>query len=281
MTALALPTLILTPAALLLAAARHHHARPPLTTRLAHSRGTSTISTAEQEHASSPSSLIHRPLDHYERQLRQSGNAKTLPRLLAEKALLAAATPLIIALPSLAATGKLPTPPLMLLLAAGGFFIPDLLLANDTRRRREAIFLDLPETITVLALGLRAGQSLRQALDLAARDNPGAIGEELKRALTLARTQRRLDDRNALVTVAHETGEPTFARFAELLAVKESPYLEFLNQQAREARAEQSRYLERAADRAYLSMHAPLAPLLAVIVLLFAYGFLRYLANTV
>jgi hypothetical protein len=87
-----------------------------------------------------------------------------------------------------------------------------------------------------------------------------------------------LDER---VRVAREAGEPTFARFAELLAAKESPYLEFLRQQAREARAEQNRYLERAADRAYLAMHAPLAPLLAVLVLLVAYGFLRFLAHTV
>ena len=81
--------------------------------------------------------------------------------------------------------------------------------------------------------------------------------------------------------VAREAGEPTFTRFCELLAVKESPYLDFLRQQAREARAEQARYLERAADRAYLAMHAPLAPLLAVLVLLLAYGFLRFLAHTV
>jgi hypothetical protein len=80
--------------------------------------------------------------------------------------------------------------------------------------------------------------------------------------------------------VAREAGEPTFARFAELLAAKESPYLDFLRQQAREARAEQARYLERAAERAYLAMHAPVAPLLAVLVLLLAYGFLHFLAQT-
>src|SRR5438105_9069318 len=85
----------------------------------------------------------------------------------------------------------------------------------------------------------------------------------------------------ALVRVAREAGEPTLTRFCELLAVKESPYLDFLRQQAREARAEQARYLERAADRAYLAMHAPLAPLLAVLVLVLAYGFLRFLAHTV
>ena len=48
-----------------------------------------------------------------------------------------------------------------------------------------------------------------------------------------------------------------------------------------QARAEQNRYLERAADRAYPAMHALVAPLLAVLVLLLAYGFLRFLAQTV
>ena len=133
----------------------------------------------------------------------------------------------------------------------------------------------------MLSLSLGAGQSLRQALELAGRDCTGPLGRELERALTLARKQRGLSEREALVRVAREAGEPTFTRFCELLAVKECPYLDFLRQQAREARAEQGRYLERAADRAYLAMHAPLAPLLAVLVLLLAYGFLRFLAHTI
>jgi hypothetical protein len=46
-------------------------------------------------------------------------------------------------------------------------------------------------------------------------------------------------------------------------------------------RCEQNRYLERAADRAYLAMHAPLVPLLAMLVLLVAYGFLHVLAQAI
>ena len=76
---------------------------------------------------------------------------------------------------------------------------------------------------------------------------------------------------SALVVVARESGEPMFLRFAELLAAKESPYGEFLRGQAREMRAEQNRYLERAADRAHLAMHLPLAPLIAVVVLWVSY----------
>ena len=216
-----------------------------------------------------------------ERDLRSAGGRKTVRRFLADKVLLAVASPLVPLLPYVAATGRLPSAGVLLLLALAGFFVPDLILRSEIKRRREAIFLDLPEAISVLALALGAGQSLRQALELAARDCPGAIGEELTRALSLARRERSLGEREALVRIAREAGEPTFARFAELLAAKESPYLDFLRQQAAQARAEQNRYLERAADRAYLAMHAPVAPLLAVLVLLFAYGFLRFLAETV
>ena len=217
----------------------------------------------------------------YERDLRRAGGGKTLRRFAADKALLAFAAPFVVFAPYAAATGRLPSLALVVLLAIGGSFVPDLLLRQQAKQRREAIFLDLPEAIAVLSLSLGAGQSLRQALQLAGRDCTGPLGAELERALTLARKERGLSEREALVRVAREAGEPTFARFCELLAVKESPYLDFLRKQAREARAEQARYLERADDRAYLSMHAPLAPLLAVLVLVLAYGFLRFLSHTV
>lgn len=219
--------------------------------------------------------------ERYERELRRAGETKTVQRFAGEKLLLALAAPLVPTLPYAAATGAAPAPVFLLALSIAGFFLPDLALRHDAARRREAIFLDLAEAIAVLALALGAGKSLRQALELAGRDTPGPLGEELERALSLARRERGLDEREALVRVAREAGEPTFARFAELLAAKESPYLDFLRQQARETRGEQARYLERAADRAYLAMHAPLAPLLAVLVLLLAYGFLRFLAQTV
>jgi tight adherence protein C len=216
----------------------------------------------------------------YERDLRRTGGEKTLRRLLQEKVLVAFAAPFVLAAPFAAAVGRFPSPILLALLAVGGFFLPDLLLRHEIKQRREELFLDLPELISVLALALGAGQSLRRALELAARDCEGPLAVELERALSLARRQQNLSEREALVRVARESGEPSFTRFAELLAAKESPYLDFLRQQARETRAEQGRYLERAAERAYLAMHAPVAPLLAVLVLLLAYGFLHFLAQT-
>jgi tight adherence protein C len=216
----------------------------------------------------------------YERDLRRTGGEKSLRRLFQEKVLVGFAVPFVLAAPYAAAVGRLPSPVLLVFLAVGGFFLPDLLLRHEIKQRREELFLDLPELISVLALALGAGQSLRRALELAGRDCEGPLAVELERALSLARRQQNLSEREALVQVARESGEPSFTRFAELLAAKESPYLDFLRQQARETRAEQSRYLERAAERAYLAMHAPVAPLLAVLVLLLAYGFLHFLAQT-
>jgi tight adherence protein C len=265
----------------LLLAYAYSSRRPALAIRLARAAG----SKGGQRHGRAidlePPSWLSNLRASYERDLRRAGDRKTIGRFVVHKMLVAVASPIIPLLPYAAATRRLPSAGVLLLLALAGFFVPDLILRSQVKRRQEAIFLDLPEAISVLALALGAGQSLRQALELAARDCPGPLGEELTRALSLARRERSLGEREALVRVARDAGESTFVRFAELLAAKESPYLDFLRQQAAQARAEQNRYLERAADRAYLAMHAPVAPLLAVLVLLLAYGFLRFLAQTV
>lgn len=216
-----------------------------------------------------------------ERRLRKAGKDETVGLFFAKKALLAFAVPFVPLLPYAAATDQLPSPAVVLVLAVAGFFLPDLALRTEIKQRREALFLDLPEALAVMALSLRAGQSLRQALQLAAKDCDGVLGDELTRALSLARRDRALGERDALVAVARESGEPMFTRFAELLAAKESPYGDFLRSQAAQMRGEQNRYLERAADRAYLSMHAPLIPLLAVLVLLVSYGFIHFLSQTI
>jgi tight adherence protein C len=279
-TTLVLSTLALLAGFLLLAVHVLIGRRAPLVVRLGRAEGIAEP-LLERWSAVAVPDWLARLRRGYERELRRAGGDKTLRKLAHEKLLLAFAAPFVVLAPYAGATGRAPTPIVVLVLAAAGSFVPDLLLRQEAKRRRESIFLDLPDAISVLALSLGAGQSLRQALELAGRDCKGPLAVDLERALSLARRERGLSEREALVRVARESGEPTFARFAELLAIKESPYLDFLRQQAREARAEQARYLERAADRAYLAMHAPLAPLLAVTVLLLAYGFLRFLAHTV
>ena len=225
--------------------------------------------------------LLLQPLDgHYRRALRAAGRPEPLAEFWREKALCALAGPTLPLLPWAALSGRLPATALVLALALAGFLVPDLRLRAQARRRRERLFLALPDALSLLALALASGQSLPQALALAARETRGPLGAELAAAATLARRERDLDERAALLRVAEECQEPHLRRFAELLAVKESPYAGFLHGQAAELRAEQRRYLDQAAERAYLAMHLPVAPLLAVLVLLLSFGFLHTLAGS-
>jgi tight adherence protein C len=258
--------------------------RPSLAVRLARARGERPAVAENPLAASVPGwarTWGERGRAFYEAQLHQAGRSETAEQLVLKKLLLAFAVPFVPLLPYSAAVQHAPPVVLVFVLAVAGFFVPDLVLRSEARQRREALFLDLPEAVSVMALSLRAGQSLRQALELAARDCQGPLGDELTRALSLARRDRALGEREALTVIARDAGEPALLRFAELLAAKESPYVDFLRGQAREMRAEQNRYLERAADRAYLSMHAPLVPLLAVLVLLVSYGFFHFLTQTI
>ncbi len=260
------------------------HQRPSLQVRLARAEGDLPAGTAGNLVDQMPEplhALSERILAGYEERLRRAGRNETASLLVLKKVLLAVAVPLVPLLPYSAAVQHPPSPVIVLVLAAVGFFVPDLVLRSEAGQRREAIFLDLPEAISVMALSLRAGQSLRQALELAARDCEGPLGDELTRALSLARRDRALGEREALVAVAKDTGEPTLLRFTELLVAKESPYVDFLRVQAQGLRSEQNRYLERAADRAYLAMHAPVIPLIAVLVLILAYGFIHFLTQTI
>jgi tight adherence protein C len=259
--------------------------RPSLKVRLARAEGQlPAVSVGSLAGAGLPEPLrewSERIRLGYEERLRRAGRSETASQFLLKKLLLTVAVPVVPLLPYAAAVQHPPSVVIVVVLAAAGFAVPDLVLRSEATQRREAIFLDLPEALSVMALSLRAGQSLRQALELAARDCEGALGVELTRTLSLARRDRALDEREALVEVAKDSGEPAFLRFAELLGAKESPYVEFLRTQAQGLRSEQNRYLERAADRAYLAMHAPLIPLLAVLVLILAYGFIHFLTQTI
>jgi len=284
-TALLFSSLCLVVGGLLLCEYVLSRRRPALSTRLAAAQGArQLVHGAGNLSGSLPEPVrawIEKVSASYDARLHRAGNKDSVGLFFAKKALLAFAVPFIPLAPYATLARQLPPGIVVLVLAVLGFFLPDLSLRVEAKKRREALFLDLPEALAVMALSLQAGQSLRQALELAARDCEGVLGDELTNALSLARRDRALGERDALVVVARESGEPMFLRFAELLAAKESPYGEFLRGQAREMRAEQNRYLERAADRAHLAMHLPLAPLIAVVVLWVSFGFLHLLAQTI
>jgi len=236
--------------------------------------------SAEQGRSRLPAGLAAR-LERTSALLALAGEGKTLRRFVADKLFAALALPAIPLLPVAALSGRPPSLLLAAPLALAGFFVPDLSLRRALRRRRERVLLELPDALSMLALALAAGRSLHQALALAARETGGPLGSDIASALSRARRDPSLGERGALLEVAAAGGEPNFLRFAELLAGKESPYLDFLRSQAAQARAEQNRVLEQAAERAYLAMHAPLAPLLTTLVLLVSYGFLHLLDQSI
>lgn len=215
----------------------------------------------------------------YRRALRAAGRREPPSAFAGELGAFALATAAIPVLPLTAARGQLPSPALLVALAAVGIALAHLRLQAQIRHRKEQIFLALPNTLTLLALALSSGKSLAQALHLAAEEPAQPLAVELAVAITLARRDPRHDERTALLATAQAADEPHFVRFAELLARKESPYSDFLHTQAAQLRAEHDRYLDQAADRAYLRMHLPVAPLLATLVLLLTYGFLHSLTT--
>jgi hypothetical protein len=256
--------------------------RVALSVRLARARGgrPALVGTVEASVPESVRTWSERVRVNYADALRKAGKSETVARLFAKKALFAFAVPWCPLVVYAAAAGRLPSAVVLLALAVFGFFLPDIALHMETKQRKEELLLDLPDALAMMALSLGAGQSLRQALELAAQDCQGPLGEELTRALSLARRDKTLGEREALVVIAHETGEPGFTRFAELLAAKESPYLAFLQTQTKALRADQDRYLERTADSAYRRMQLWIAPLAGVMLLILAYGFLHVLANS-
>lgn len=279
---LALSSICLVVGGLLLRAHALSQRRPSLAVRIARARGELATGREGPTVVGMPEwarAWAGRIIAFYEKQLRRSGRNEALGQFLLKKLLLLFAVPFVPLLPYSVAVQHAPSVPVVLLLALAGFFLPDLALRSEIRQRREALFLDLPEAVSVMALSLRAGQSLRQSLELAGRDCKGPLGEELARALSLARRDRTLDEREALVVIARDTGEPALLRFTELLAAKESPYGDFLRAQAREMRSEQNRYLERTADRAYQKMQGPLIFLIPTVILLAAYGFFHFLST--
>jgi tight adherence protein C len=270
--------LVLCGAASLLGASRRRRDAPLPARRGTPGAGVGAVGTVGAPRL--PASL-ERWCERSSSRLALAGEGKTLRRFLADKLLAAAALPAIPLLPLGALAGRPPSFLFVAPLALAGFVVPDLSLRHALKRRRERILLDLPDALSMLALALAAGRSLHQALALAAGETGGPLGADIASALNRARREPSLGERGALVELARARGEPNFTRFAELLAAKESPYLEFLRNQAAQARAEQNRALEQAAERAYLAMHAPLAPLLTTLVLLVSYGFLHLLDHSV
>lgn len=138
------------------------------------------------------------------------------------------------------------------------------------QERRERIPVELCTVNQLLALDVRAGGGVAQALERVVRRGQGVVAEELRDVLATARAGLALHE--ALEQAAQFTPEPAAARTYRLLA-KGARYgtdlatgLRALNEDLRVQRAEA---IERAATKRRAAMLLPIIGLLAPVMLLF------------
>lgn len=137
-------------------------------------------------------------------------------------------------------------------------------------QRRERLRIELYTVNQLLALDVRAGAGVQQALDRVARRGRGIAADEIREALAAARAGVPLPE--ALRQAARLTPEPAAARTYRLLA-KGAEYgvdlAAALRALSEDLRIERAQALERTATRRRAAMLLPIIGLLAPVMLLF------------
>lgn len=103
---------------------------------------------------------------------------------------------------------------LMVLLAPAGLF---LFLSLLVSRRRRKFDEQVPDSLQMLAGGLRAGHSLLRAVDAAAEENEAPMKEELSRVVNETRIGRDLGE--SLSEVARRTNNEDFASITRAIEI--------------------------------------------------------------
>ena len=148
---------------------------------------------------------------------------------------------------------------LAIVLAAAGFFLPDTLLYNAALKRREAIALELPDTLDQMSIAVDAGLGFDSAMLRVARAGKGVLAQELIR--TLQDIQVGQSRREAYESLAERCGVPTLSRFIRS-AIQAEEYgialADVLRTQADEMRVERRQRAEHKAMQLPVKVVFPL-----------------------
>jgi tight adherence protein C len=162
---------------------------------------------------------------------------------------------------------------IVLFLAGGIIFgarhMPDK-LKGKTKRRTARMRSDIPTVAWMIAPRIRNRMSLTVAVADVAAHGTGPVIDDLHRALDLV--ERGTSEVNAYELIAHETIEPTAARFYELLAVATTGginLVEALRELARETRTRRREEVERSAAKRQIAMVLPDLAFMAPVLMLF------------
>lgn len=158
---------------------------------------------------------------------------------------------------------SLPTLLFALALTTLGFFLPDVLLYNGALKRREAIALELPDTLDQMSIAVDAGLGFDSAMLRVARAGKGVLAQELIR--TLQDIQVGQSRREAYESLAARCGVPTLSRFIRSVIQAEEygiALADVLRTQADEMRIERRQRAEHKAMQIPVKVVFPLVLLL-------------------
>lgn len=145
------------------------------------------------------------------------------------------------------------------IIIAALFFLPDLLLYNTGTKRKQAIALQLPDTLDQMSIAVNAGLGFDAAMSRVARNGRGELSAELVR--TLQDIQVGMPRRDAYDDLAERTKVPKLERFVRAVIQGEAYGIalsDVLQAQAEELRMERKQDAERRAMQIPVKVIFPL-----------------------
>jgi tight adherence protein C len=140
-----------------------------------------------------------------------------------------------------------------------GFFAPELRLYSVGIERRQAIALQLPDTLDQMSIAVNAGLGFDAAMSRVARNGKGELADELVR--TLQDIQVGMTRRDAYNDLCERTGVEKLERFVRAIIQGEAygiPLSDILTAQADELRRERRQDAERRAMQIPVKVVFPL-----------------------
>jgi tight adherence protein C len=142
---------------------------------------------------------------------------------------------------------------------AAMFYLPEILLYNTGIKRKEAIGLQLPDTLDQMSIAVNAGLGFDAAMARVAKNGRGELSSELVR--TLQDIQVGMTRRDAYTDLAERTGVEKLERFVRAIIQGEAYGIalsDVLQSQADELRMERRQDAERRAMQIPVKVVFPL-----------------------
>lgn len=161
---------------------------------------------------------------------------------------------------------------LMLGITALAYFVPDILLRNHAQKRREAIKMELPDTLDQMLISVQAGLGFETAMARAGQNGEGPLADELIR--TLQDIQVGRSRKEAYLSMAQRVDVPDVRSFVRAVVQADTygiAIAKVLESQAKDMRIKRRQRAEEHAMKMPVKMLFPLIffilPTLFIVVL--------------